>query len=128
MGVGLIILGLSFVVMDWANRMASPEHKIGPQWLAVVYLLNSIGELCLSPIGLSLVNKLAPVKVASLMMATWFLCTAIANYLAGTMEHLLEKHAPNIDLFAFLIYTSIIPGVLLLLLNPVLRKMSRDRL
>ncbi len=64
--------------------------KVGPHWLAVVYLLNTLGELCLSPIGLSLVNKLAPARVASLMMAVWFLSTAIANYLAGKLEELLE--------------------------------------
>ena len=70
MGLGLILLGLGFVVMYQADKLATQDGKVGPQWLGFVYLLFTMGELCLSPIGLSLVNKLAPVKLASLMMAS----------------------------------------------------------
>jgi len=128
MGLGLIILGLGFVVMDYADKTSTTAIKAGPQWLVIVYLFNSVGELCLSPIGLSLVNKLAPRRVASLMMAVWFLCTAIANYLAGTMEEFLKHDYPKLPLFTFLIYSSIIPGVILVCLSPVLRRMSHGRL
>ena len=128
MGIGLILLGLGFFVMDYAARSHSAAHKAGPQWLTIVYFFNSVGELCLSPIGMSLVNKLSPARIASLMMATWFLCTAIANYLAGKMEELLKVNAPNLPLFTFLIWTSIISGVLMLAINPLLKRMSHDRL
>jgi POT family proton-dependent oligopeptide transporter len=125
MGVGLILLGLGFVVMAGAEREAA-SGPAGPQWLAFVYLLNTLGELCLSPIGLSLVNKLAPVRVASLMMALWFTSTAIANYLAGKLEAILEAH--HVDLWTFLIFSSIVPGVVLLALTPLLKKMGHGRI
>ena len=126
MGIGLVLLGLGFVVMFQASRLAGTNGKVGPQWLASVYLLHTLGEICLSPIGLSLVNKLAPARVSSLMMAVWFLCTAVANYLAGMLEELLSHS--SINLWAFLIATSIIPGLFLLALTGPLRKMSHGRL
>jgi POT family proton-dependent oligopeptide transporter len=132
MGLGLIFLGLGFVVMYQADKLAGPVGKVGPQWLASVFLLLTIGEICLSPIGLSLVNRLAPARVTSLMMACWFLCTSIANYLAGTLEHTLEVYSKNngvtINLWLFLIVTSIVPGVVLLALTVPLKKMAHGRL
>ena len=126
MGLGLIFLGLGFVVMYQADKLAGPNGKVGPQWLASVFLLHTIGEICLSPIGLSLVNKLAPARLASLLMAAWFLCTAIANYFAGTLEELLSHY--HINLWLFLIATSIIPGLMLLALTVPLKKMAHGRL
>jgi POT family proton-dependent oligopeptide transporter len=128
MGIGLILLGLGFVVMAGAEGESarSGGALVGPQWLTFVYLLFTLGELCLSPIGLSLVNKLAPARVASLMMALWFTSTAIANYLAGKLEAILESS--EVDLWTFLIFTSIVPGVLLLVLTPVLKKMGHGRI
>jgi POT family proton-dependent oligopeptide transporter len=126
MGIGLLLLGLSFVVMYQADKATATTGKVGPQWLAFVYLFFTMGELCLSPIGLSLVNKLAPAKMASLLMAVWFLCTAIANYFAGTLEELLSHY--QINLWAFLIATSIVPGIILLALTGPLRRMAHGRL
>jgi POT family proton-dependent oligopeptide transporter len=128
MGIGLILLGLGFVVMAGAESESAHAKGglVGPQWLTIVYFLNTLGELCLSPIGLSLVNKLAPARVASLMMALWFTSTAIANYLAGKLEAILESS--HVDLWSFLIFTSIVPGVILLALTPVLKKMGHGRI
>ncbi|WP_435010152.1 peptide MFS transporter [Tundrisphaera lichenicola] len=132
MGLGLVILGLAFVVMNEAEKLAGTNGKVGPQWLSAVFLLLTLGELCLSPIGLSLVNKLAPAPVASLMMAVWFLCTAVANYLAGRLEHLLavfsQWYDVEINLWVFLIASSIIPGLMLLALTGPLKKMAHGRL
>jgi POT family proton-dependent oligopeptide transporter len=125
MGFGLILLGLGFVVMAGAEKEAT-AGPVGPQWLGIVYLLNTLGELCLSPIGLSLVNKLAPARVASLMMAVWFLSTAIANYLAGKLEAIVA--AQHINLWTFLICTSIGPGLVLIALTPLLKKMGHGRI
>jgi proton-dependent oligopeptide transporter, POT family len=125
MGIGLIFVGLSFSVMFNADRLAGPTGKVGPLWLVSVYLLNTIGELCLSPIGLSLVSKLAPRQIASLMMAFWFLCTAAANYLAGKLESIVEG---RFNLWVVLIITSVVPGLILLALNPLLKKMAQGRL
>ena len=127
MGIGLLLLGLGFVVMAAADRAtgASVNARVGAQWLAAVYFLHTLAELCLSPIGLSLVNKLAPARVASLMMAVWFLSTAIANYLAGKLEALVEG---RYNLWQFLIVTSIVPGVVLLAITPVLKKLGHGRI
>jgi POT family proton-dependent oligopeptide transporter len=126
MGLGLILLGFAYVIMYQADKLAGANGKVGPEWLAMVYLFNTLGELCLSPIGLSLVNKLAPAKVASLMMAVWFLCTAVANYLAGSLEAELEGTSMN--LWLFLVGAAIIPGLILLALTGPLKKLSHGRL
>jgi POT family proton-dependent oligopeptide transporter len=88
-GLGLVLLAIAFGVMYLADQEAK-SGLVSPMWLITVYFIFTVAELCLSPIGLSLANKLAPVRVASLMMAYWFLCTAGANYLAGILEHMLE--------------------------------------
>ena len=111
MGIGLLLLGIGCVIMSVADRLANAGGSVGPHWLVFVYLFFTLGEICMSPIGLSLVNKLAPEKMASLMMAVWFLCTAIANYLAGTLEEELKVYHIN---SVFLVATSILPGLLLL--------------
>ena len=98
---------------------------MSPLWLIAVYFIFTVAELFVSPIGLSLVNKLAHPRVASLMMAFWFLCTAAANYLAGIMEHTLEPY--HLNLWAFLGAMALVPGLLLLALTPVLVKMSHGR-
>jgi proton-dependent oligopeptide transporter, POT family len=123
-GLGLVLLGTAF----WVMYLANEQSKSGPVswlWLIAVYLIFTIAELFVSPIGLSLVNKLAPARVASLMMATWFLCTAAANYLAGIMEHTLEPY--QVNLWAFLGVMAMVPGLLLLAMTPVLVKMSHGR-
>ncbi len=126
MALGLVLLGLGAVVMFRADALATGTAKVGPQWLATVYLFNTLGEICLSPIGLSLVNKLAPARLASLLMAVWFLCTAIANYFAGILE--AELAAWGINLWTFLAAATIIPGLILLALTGPLKKMGHGRL
>jgi dipeptide/tripeptide permease len=126
MGVGLVLLGMGCEIMAQADRLANLSGTVGPEWLCFVYLFFTLGEICMSPIGLSLVNKLAPERMASLMMAVWFLCTAIANYLAGTLEE--ELKAYQINLWVFLIATSVIPGLLLLAVTVPLKKMGHGRI
>ncbi len=123
-GLGLSMLGLGFVVMYFADKGAS-SGLVSPFWLIAVYFIFTVAELFVSPIGLSLVNKLAHPRVASLMMAFWFLCTAAANYLAGIMETTLKPY--DLNLWAFLGTMALVPGLLLLALTPVLVKMSHGR-
>jgi proton-dependent oligopeptide transporter, POT family len=123
-GLGLALLGVAFVVMYFADSGPASE-RVSCLWLILVYLIFTVAELFVSPIGLSLVNKLAPARVASLMMATWFLCTAAANYLAGIMENVLEPY--HLNLWAFLGAMALVPGLLLIALTPVLVKMSHGR-
>ncbi len=122
-GLGLVLLGLGFVVMYFANLASNGGVLISPMWLVFVYLLHTIGELFLSPIGLSMITKLSPPKIVSLMMGLWFSSIALANYMAGILENLLHKF--NMELFSFLIMTSVASGIVLLLISPILKKMMK---
>jgi POT family proton-dependent oligopeptide transporter len=123
-GLGLMMLAAAFGVMYLATEGAK-SGPVSPWWLISVYFIFTVAELFVSPIGLSLVNKLAHPRVASLMMAFWFVCTAAANYLAGIMEHTIEPYHWN--LWIFLGVMALVPGLLLVALTPVLVKMSHGR-
>jgi len=125
MAFGMIILGLGFVVMFMGASRAAGGALVGPQWLLTVYTLHTIGELFLSPVGLSMVTKLAPARLTSIMMGFWFLSSAVANYLAGTLEAIL--HAFHINMWAFLIASSMGAGVVLILITPGLKKWMQGR-
>ena len=121
MAIGMILLGLGFVVLYVGQKLAiASGGKASSAWLAAVYLVHTLGELCLSPIGLSMVTKLAPPKVTSLAMGLWLFSSAVANYLAGILESLLTR--VNVPIYGFLIVSSIGPALLLLALTPLLKK------
>jgi POT family proton-dependent oligopeptide transporter len=124
-GLGLIILSLAFAVMYFADKQSKQGALVSPLWLVAVYFLFTVAELFVSPIGLSLVTKLAHPRIVSLMMAYWFVCTAAANYLAGIMERTIEPW--DLNLWAFLGAMAFVPGVMMLALTPVLVKMSHGR-
>ena len=121
MAIGMILLGLGFVVLYVGQKLAiASGTKASAAWLTAVYFVHTLGELCLSPIGLSMVTKLAPPRVTSLAMGLWLFSSAVANYLAGILESLLTK--VNVPIYGFLIISSIGPAVLLLALTPLLKK------
>jgi proton-dependent oligopeptide transporter, POT family len=80
---GLILLGLGFLVMVVAARLALDGDRVWPTWLIMTYLLHSVGELCLSPVGLSSVTKLSPPRLVGQMMGIWFLAGSLGNLIAG---------------------------------------------
>ncbi|HEY1024734.1 MAG TPA: peptide MFS transporter [Sphingobacteriaceae bacterium] len=121
--LALILLGLGFVVMSAANANAQGGNLVGPMWLVSVYFLHTVAELCLSPIGLSMISKLSPQKIVSVMMGLWFASIALANYMAGVLEAVLKNYLPDMGLFNFLTLTSIVAGVILLILSPVLKRL-----
>jgi len=84
--IGLFLLALGYLVIAFGVKGIDPSTKVSMFWLVSLYMIHTFGELCLSPIGLSMVNKLAPVKFASLLMGVWFLSTATANKFAGTLS------------------------------------------
>ena len=84
--IGLLLLAIGYLVIAVGVKGISPSTKVSMMWLVGLYMIHTFGELCLSPIGLSMVNKLAPVKFASLLMGVWFLSTASANKFAGTLS------------------------------------------
>jgi proton-dependent oligopeptide transporter, POT family len=121
MAVGMIILGIGFIILAIAQGSADASGPVGAQWLFYVYFFHTVGELCLSPVGLSMVTKLAPVRLVSLMMGIWTTANFIANYLAGILEKLLE--GSGFPLYWFLVASSIGAGVVLLLITPWLKKL-----
>ncbi len=124
-GLGLVLLGLGFVVMSMASAASSDGTLVNPLWLVAVYMLHTFGELCISPIGLSMITKLAPQKIVSVMMGLWFASIALANYMAGIMERILRDYLPNMPLFVFLTITSVAAGLVVIALSPWLKKMMR---
>lgn len=88
MAIGLFMLALGYLWIAFGVSNVEPGIKVSMIWLVGMYAMHTSGELCLSPIGLSLVNKLAPLKFASLLMAVWFTANAFANYLAGALSTL----------------------------------------
>jgi len=91
MALGLFLLALGYLWIAFGVKDINPSVKVSMIWLIGMYFLHTCGELCLSPIGLSLVNKLAPFKFASLLMAVWFLANAAANKLAGILSALYPE-------------------------------------
>jgi proton-dependent oligopeptide transporter, POT family len=81
--LGLILLGMGFLVMVFAARLALDTERVWPTWLILTYLLHSVGELCLSPVGLSSVTKLSPPRLVGQMMGIWFLAGSLGNLIAG---------------------------------------------
>ncbi|MEJ7767763.1 MAG: peptide MFS transporter [Chitinophagaceae bacterium] len=88
MAFGLLLLALGYLWISYGVKDLQPGVKVSMIWLTGMYALHTWGELCLSPIGLSLVNKLAPLRFASLLMAVWFMANAAANVLAGKLSAL----------------------------------------
>ena len=86
--LGLFLLAVGYLVIAFGVKGLGPGVKVSMVWLVSLYTIHTLGELCLSPIGLSMVNKLAPIKFASLLMGVWFLSTASANKFAGTLSSL----------------------------------------
>ncbi|HVG15787.1 MAG TPA: oligopeptide:H+ symporter, partial [Chitinophagaceae bacterium] len=88
MALGLLLLALGYLWIAYGVKGLQPGIRVSMIWLTGMYALHSWGELCLSPIGLSLVNQLAPLRFASLLMAVWFMANAAANVLAGKISAL----------------------------------------
>lgn len=89
--IGLFLLAVGYLVIAFGVKGIDPSAKLSMVWLVSLYTIHTFGELCLSPIGLSMVNKLSPVKLASLLMGVWFLSTAAANKFAGTLSALYPE-------------------------------------
>ena len=129
MGVGMIILGIGFWFMLGAvaernanGDIADIANKAGMFWLVMTYLLHTIGELCLSPVGLSVVTKLSPPKLASILMAVWMLSSSIANFIGGFVASVIESMGAG-QVFTYISGFVIVCGLLLLLLSKPISKM-----
>ncbi|AQS38868.1 amino acid/peptide transporter (peptide:H symporter) [Shewanella psychrophila] len=120
--LGLVLLGIGFLFMIGAvlEMGGNPDAKSSMWWLVGAYFFHTMGELCLSPIGLSMVTKLAPLRIASLMMGAWFLFVAAANKIGGFVGSFIghggpkeEQLANAMSIFAGIAITSAISGIVL---------------
>jgi POT family proton-dependent oligopeptide transporter len=119
---GLIGVGLGFVVLVPAAQLAGSGALVSPLWLTLTYLIHTWAELCLSPVGLSSMTKLAPTRIVSLMMGVWFLGASVGNYLGGEMAGLYES-LPLQNLFGVVGLFGIVAGLIMLAFSGKLTKM-----
>lgn len=127
MGLGMILLGVGFFFMLGAVAERGGDNqditvKASLFWLVMTYLIHTLGELCLSPVGLSVVTKLAPVKLASLMMGVWMLATFVANIIGGFVSAYVEALGA-FTIFATIAGFVIVLGALMIVLNKGILKM-----
>ena len=129
MGIGMIILGIGFWFMLGAvyERAANGDindtaNKAAMMWLILTYFFHTIGELSLSPVGLSVVTKLSPPKLASVLMAVWMLSSSLANIIGGYIAGLVSKLGAG-EVFTYISGFVMICGLLLILLNRPIHKL-----
>ena len=127
MGVGMVILGIGFwfmlgAVSERGGDIKNTAVKASLFWLVMTYFIHTVGELCISPVGLSVVTKLSPPKLASVLMAVWMLSSSVANFLGGFIAAYVEKMGAG-QIFTYISGFVIVCGVLLILLNKPISKM-----
>jgi proton-dependent oligopeptide transporter, POT family len=122
MAMGLLLVSFGFVFMLGASKQSDASGKAALLWVVAAYFFHTAGELCLSPVGLSMVTKLAPVKYASALMGVWFFANAVANYLAGLIGGYAEKMG-EFDLFLAIAVATAAAGGVLLAIAPMLKRM-----
>ncbi len=119
--LGLVGVGVGFVVMVLAAQRAADGGGVDPSWLMATYLLHTLGELCLSPVGLSVMTKLAPQKIGGQIMGVWFLAAAIGNYMGGEIAGLFEAF-PLPQLFGSVAAVNIAVAVVVIALTPMVKR------
>jgi proton-dependent oligopeptide transporter, POT family len=122
--LGLVLVGLGIAVLVPAAYLAGANGRVGPIWLILVYLLHTLGELCLSPVGLSAMSKLAPARAVSLMMGVFFLSISIGDYLSGRAASLYAT-LPLPTLFGVMAGLAFLAAIVLfVVVKPTVRLMS----
>jgi POT family proton-dependent oligopeptide transporter len=128
LSLGLIFMGLGFIVMMGASMVWADGNKAGPSWLFITYLLLTFGEICLYPVGLSAVTKLSPNRLVGQMMGIWFMSLAFGNLMAGLFAGNFDAVAIDADpsvmvhLFWQVAKILLIGGAVVLLISKPVRK------
>lgn len=125
MVLGLAFLGTGFLFMVGGGSIADTGIKVSAFWLIAAYAFHTWGELCLSPVGLSYVTKVAPARFASLLMGVWFLANAAANKLGGYLASQTENIPSLAKFYMIPVATSFGAAIVLLLLVPVLKRLTK---
>jgi len=134
-GLGIILVGLGFAVLIFGAGLAGSDGKVAIIWLALMYLLHTTGELCISPVGLAMITRLSVAQVGGMMMGVWFLSSSFAAYLGGLIAGAMaigergtrvaggaESLAVYVDVFGKLAVLAVVIGGALLILAPWLAK------
>jgi proton-dependent oligopeptide transporter, POT family len=131
---GLFFAALAFAIVAYASTLIpmtggeglTEAQKVGPLWLVLVYFIQSLGELCLSPVGLSTVTKLSPGRLVGLMMGVWFLSISIGDFVAGIMGGMFNEKAEGalVHLFGNVALITIIAAVVLAALTPLVKRLT----
>ncbi len=132
--IGLGLLALGYLFIAFGVKDIEPGVKVSMVWLTGLYLIHTMGELCLAPIGLSLVYKLSPARFSSLLMGVWYLSTSAANKFAGLLSGYYPEHGVSksfmgypienlFDFFMLFVFMSGAAAVILFLLSGKLKKM-----
>jgi len=133
--IALIGVGLGFLFLVWGTSFAGPDFKVGIWWLAGLYFIHSIAELCISPVGLSMITKLSITRIVGMMMGVWFLSISCAQYVAGVVAQVASVETVggqvtnlkvSLDTYAGVFTTigevSVAIGVALLLLSGLIKR------
>lgn len=126
--IGLVITALSALVMVGAVKSADIEHaKVSSFWLVASYAVITLGELCLSPMGLSLVSKLSPPRITALMMGGFFLSTSVGNKLSGMLSGMWEKYEDKSDFFLLNCVLALLAGLLMFAMLRWLNQVMKEK-
>jgi POT family proton-dependent oligopeptide transporter len=122
--LGLVFIGLAYCLLVPAAWMTA-SGRISPLWLVGLYFLEVVGEMCLSPVGLSTVTKLAPVKLVGIMMGVWFLAASFGNKLAGYLSTFFVSNNPTqlVKLYGGIAVGLLVSAGILALLTPKVKKL-----
>ena len=125
-GLGLIIMAIGFGCLAFGSYGIAEGVRVSIIWLVLAYLFHTLGELCLSPVGLSYVSKLVPARMIAFMFGMWYLAIAIGNKLAAILGGQIENITKTYSLSTFFLIFTIVPivaGLLVMALNPILKKL-----
>lgn len=131
-GLGLILLGLGFAILSYgASEIPSGAKtaSVSIIFLILAYLLHTMGELCISPVGLSYLSKLVPARMIGFMFGVWYLAIAVGQKAAGTMGGMIDKISEQYSLGTFFLIFTLIPigvGIISIILNPLLKRLMHN--
>jgi POT family proton-dependent oligopeptide transporter len=134
-GIALIGVGAGFLFLVWGTQFADENYRVGLWWLAGLYLIHSMAELCISPVGLSMITKLSIARIVGMMMGVWFLSISCAQYVAGVVAQVASVETvggqvtnPRVSLetyagvFQTIGLVAVVIGVVLLGVSPLIKR------
>lgn len=127
--IGLFLLGIGFAFLSFgAGAIPKGAHtaSVSLLWLVMAYLFHTLGELCVSPVGLSYVSKLVPARMVAFMFGVWYLALAIGNKLSGVLGGLIDPITEEYSIGTFFLIFTFVPiviGIIAIVLNPLLKRL-----